>query len=131
MFKQLGILKIEDIFNLKQLTFYHKFISNNLPKPIAQLLVSQTRELRSCHTAYFLEPPPKANTESAKKCLRYSIPDFINSYDQQFIINTSSLSILSIKNQFRKRTIDGYIAECLDPTCYACSSRFFNPFGFA
>ena len=67
LFKLLKILKVEDIFNLKQLIFYHKFKNNKLPNSIKNILSNQDRTLRICHTAYFLKIPDVTNTESAKK----------------------------------------------------------------
>ena len=55
LFKLLRIIKVEDIFNLKQLIFYHKFINKKLPNPINSILVSEDRTLRSCHSAKFLK----------------------------------------------------------------------------
>ena len=73
LFKQLQILKIQDIFYLKQIIFYYKFLKNELPNPINKILTSKTRSLRTAHTAYFLKPPPKTNTEAVKQCIRYSM----------------------------------------------------------
>ena len=127
--KQLQILKFNDIFNLKQLIFYYKFKKNSLPNPIKDILIEENRELRTCHTAFFLKPPPLANTESAKLCIRYSIPSFINAYDKKFIENITSVSILTMKNKFKNYTFNSYYAECNDQSCYACTSRFFNCYG--
>ena len=135
LFKSLQILKIQDIFDMKQLIFYHKFINNELPHPIKNILTAETRDLRAVHTAYFLKPPPMTNTESAKLCIRYSIPAYINSFttnpEKEFILNLPSLSILSLKTQFKKKILDSYAPQCELHECYPCSSRFFNPFGFA
>ena len=131
LFKQLRILKIEDIFILKQLIFYYKFINNSLPSPISTILTKQTRSLRSCHTAFFLKPPKRTNTEIAKKCIRYSIPTLINNYDRTFIENINSLSILTLKKNFKNKTLESYHFECTDQNCYPCIHRFFCSFGFA
>ena len=105
LFKQLKILTIQDIFNLKQLIFYHKFINNNLPICLKNILTTQNRTLRSCHTAYFLKPPDMSNTEAGKQCIRHSIPKYINSYTEktykEFILELPSLSILSQKTKFK------------------------------
>ena len=45
LFKQLKILKIEDIFKMKQIIFYYKFITNTLPSPINEILTRQSRSL--------------------------------------------------------------------------------------
>ena len=111
--------------------FYYKFINNTLPKPIINILTAQTRTLRAVHTAFFLKPPDMANTEAAKQCIRHSIPTFINEFDKNFIEELPTLSLLSVKNKFKLKTLKSYSTHCEDETCYPCSSTFFNSFGFA
>ena len=132
LFKQTKILKIEDIFKLKQILFYHKFVINKLPYSIENILTKQLENRRACHAAFFLKPPAKVNTESAKQCIRYSIPTLINNYhDRNFIESIHSLSVLSIKNHFKKMSFENYSFYCSELNCYPCSSRFFNSFGFS
>ena len=120
----------------------------HLSKPITNILIKQESNVRSCYKAFFLKPPQKANTEFAKQCIRYSIPDFINEFDKTFIDNTKTLienltsnknfienltsnSIESVKNQFKILCLKRYSFECTDESCYPCLSRFTNPFGFS
>ena len=86
LFKQLNLLKIDDIFKLKQFIFYYKFVANKLPNPIKNILTKQREGVRSCHTAYFLMPPPRTNTENARQCIRYTIPNLINNYKARMSI---------------------------------------------
>ena len=73
LFKQLKILKVDDIYKQHQFTFYHKFLHNNLPKCISTILTKQNSQLRSCHTSFYLKPPARVHTESAKTCIRHTI----------------------------------------------------------
>ena len=72
LIRDLKILKDDDIYKQHQLTFYHKFINNNLPICISGILLKQDSHLRSCHTTFFLKPPLRVNTESAKLCIRHT-----------------------------------------------------------
>ena len=139
LFQQLKILKIEDIFELKQILFYHKFLNNTLPISISEILTSQPENLRACHTAFFLKPAIRANTEAAKQCIRHSIPELINKYNnldlddkysKAFIENISVKSPACVKKLFKEKTFLTYTSECTDEKCYPCISRFFSPFGF-
>ena len=96
--------------------------------------------MRLCHTSYFLKPPQMANLECTKKSIKYSIPTLVNNFttitednecDRSFIENINSLSLLSLKIQFKKITFEKYTFTCTDHNCYPCISRFFNSFGFA
>ena len=134
LFHDLNILKIEDIFNLKQIVFYHKFINDQLPPTLANILSKQEPNRRSCHSHLFLKPPRLALTENAKQCIRHTIPDFINdfkNFKKDFIKNINLLSLLTLKQQFKSQKLENYAFECTDHNCYPCKSRFFNPFGFA
>ena len=130
LFKRLRILKIEDIFWLKQLVFYYKFIWNTLPTPIKNILTTQSNQVRACHTAFFLKPPIFVNTENAKQCIRHSIPKLINGSDKKFIVNIISGSIANLRLLYKDVTYLNYNTECEDENCYPCTSRFFSPFGF-
>ena len=134
LFHDLKILKIEDIFNLKQIVFYHKFINDQLPPTLANILSKQEPNRRSCHSHLFLKPPRLALRENAKQCIRHTIPDFINdfkNFKKDFIKNINLLSLLTLKQQFKSQKLENYAFECTDHNCYPCKSRFFNPFGFA
>ena len=133
LFKILKILKVEDIFKMKQFLFYKNFITNSIPNSIKNILTLQTSELRTCHTSYFLKPPAKANTEIAKHCIRHSIPTLINDKNNKDFIENNcqgQLSNESIKNLFKTKTFATYSANCTDEKCYPCNSRFFSSFGF-
>ena len=56
----------------------------------------------------------RANTEMAKQCIRHSIPNLINNYDKIFIELFTSISILSLKRQFKAKPFDNYLTECTD-----------------
>ena len=136
LFKQLKILKVEDIFKMKQLIFYYNFIKDTLPNPVKNILTAETRDLRTAHTATYLKPPDKPNTEAAKQCIRFSIPEFINEFgkdkkEKEFIDNLPNISILTLKTQYKNKIFVSYPPKCTEEECYPCSSRFFNPFGFA
>ena len=106
-------------------------MNNTLPYQLGSILTKQNRNVRSCHSAFFLKPPRKANLESSKSCIRYSIPTLINNFDHSFIGNLNTMSILSLKSKFKKMTIENYKFNCMEPNCYPCCSRFFNTFGFS
>ena len=113
LFKELKILKIDDILKQHQFTFYHKFLNNNLPKCISNIISKQDSQIRSCHSSFFLKPPVRVRTESAKTCVRHSIPSLINNYDRTFIENLHSISLPCLKKQFKKKTIENYFLNVL------------------
>ena len=79
LFKTLNLLKINDIFTLSQLKFYHKFINNKLPKYFDSLTFYNNCQVHSHHTRFsnnfYIN---KVNHVFATKCIRYSITTFLN-----------------------------------------------------
>ena len=131
LFKSMQILKLEDIFISKQINFYHKFINNKLPSALNSILAIQDNSVRSCHSFFFLKPAQKANTETAKQCIRHSIPHLINNFDRTFISDIVNVSEASLKAKFRKKALLNYNFRCEDDHCFPCISRYFNPYGFS
>ena len=94
LFKQLNMLKLEDLLKLQQLKFYFKFNEGSLPvylqnwdiTPNARVHNYNTRELGCIHTF-------KVKHEFAKKCLKYNLPKLINDTPKRVKdkINTHSL----------------------------------------
>ena len=96
---------------MKQLIFYYNFIKDTLPNPVKNILTAETRDLRTAHTATYLKPPDKPNTEAAKQCIRFSIPEFINEFgkdkkDKEFINNLPDVYILTLKTQHKNKIFD-------------------------
>ena len=121
LFKSMGILKVEDIFNLKQLLFYKKFLLGSLPSSISSIIKKQDTNLRSCHSYFFLRPPIMARTENAKLCLRYSLPKFINGFDFDFISSLEEISLHTVKIKFKQKTLLSYNEECSIINCFVCN----------
>ena len=75
----------------------------------------------------FLKPPQKPNTESAKQCIRHSIPTLINNYhDRTLIENIHSLSVSSIKSHFKIYHVDIYITN-VNKVKFNCYSSHVMP----
>ena len=130
LFKNLKILKINDIFSIHQFVFYHKFLNFNLPVCLNNILTKQAESVRSCHSSFFLKPPQRFRTESARLCIRHSIPNLINTFNRDFVTKIKDISVDTLKRNFKILTLSQYNFVCTDPNCYPCYSRFFNSLGF-
>ena len=120
LFRRMKILKIEDMFDLKQLIFYKKFLHGLLPVSLQSLLESQIYNHRQCHSSFFLKPAVKTKTEVAKLCIRHSIPEFINQFNFEFISRLRDNSISSVKNGFKELVFSSYQSECRIENCFVC-----------
>ena len=99
-----------------------------MPFCLSNLITIQNENVRSSHTYFYLKPPIRTNTESAKLCIRHSIPNLINSYNRNFVDQIPNMSIQALKTKFKRITLLNYNYECHDPLCYPCLSGFFHKF---
>ncbi len=85
LFRQLNMLKLEDLLKLQQLKFYFKFNEGSLPVYLQNWDIT-TREFACIHTF-------KLKHEFAKKCLKCNLPKLINDTHETVKdrINTHSL----------------------------------------
>ena len=81
IFKQLNILKAQDILQIQQYKFYYKFTHNKLPAYLQQLSLQPNHTIHNYNTRTYSDID--LNTirhEFAKRCLRHSIPILVNRY---------------------------------------------------
>ena len=121
LFKSTRILKVEDLFNLKQLLFYKKLLQGTLPTSVSSIINRQNYNLRSCHSYLFLQHPISTRTESAKLCIRHSIPKFINGFDFNFISNLKEISVHTVESRYKQIILSSYSDDCLIPNCFVCN----------
>ena len=97
LFKQLKLLKVEDIFTIQQYKLYHKFISNNLPTYFNISIFTPYTRSHTYNTRTQLDLQiPKIKHEFMKHCIRYSIPYLINK------------SPIQIKNKLFTHSLKGF-----------------------
>ena len=82
--------------------------------------------LQTAHTAPFPKPPDKPNSDEAKKCIRFSIPAFINSFDRTLIRNANNLSTITLKKNFKSLMFSNYNFVCDIPNYFPCSNKTRN-----
>ena len=78
LFKKAQMLKLRDIFEINLFKIYHKFSNDNLPFYLKNMLKKfSPQHGYETRTVYILVEP-ESYTPSAKNCLRYELPMFIN-----------------------------------------------------
>ena len=78
LLKSLNILKINDIFTIQCLKFFHNYINDRVPVFFRSFFVEHALyhdyETRHCHNIGI----PHSHTTKARKCIRYHIPMLLN-----------------------------------------------------
>ncbi len=94
IFRELKLLKLQDIIKLQELKFYYKYKNNKLPYYLQNMPFHPNTDTHSYPTRiqYNLHQY-KIKHEYAKRCIRYDIPITINNFPSEVLdkIDTHSL----------------------------------------
>ena len=122
LFKNLNILRVEEIFRLQQLKFYYRFIIVTLPDYFLSLSFSgnkhQYRTRKRCELQLF-----RIYHEFAKKSLLYSIPIIINSCHPNLKDKIYTHSLSGFTHYFKHITIENYNIPYSIENCYVCMNN--------
>ena len=81
LYKQLSLLKVDDILKLQQLKFYYKYLHNDLPRYLQNWRFVFKCEVHGHDTRYKNKIYTyKIKHEFAKKCLRHNLPLLLNTF---------------------------------------------------
>ena len=122
LFKNLNILKVEDIFRLQQLKFYYRFINVTLPDYFLSLSFSGNTHQYRTRKRHELQPI-RIHHEFAKKSLLYSIPVIINSCHPNLKEKIYTHSLSGFTHYFKHITIENYNIHCSIENCYVCMNN--------
>ena len=140
LFKQLGLLKLKDLFNLACFKFYYKYKNNLLPNYFINFLptvdLRPDRPRRIVHTPQRFDetifdvpiltpsmPILFTNTKSNRQCIRHKIPNLINvNYLPEIVMNKINTHSYSGFVRYAKNyIINNYDTNCNITNCYICN----------
>ena len=79
IFKSLYLLKVQDIFEICQMKFYHNYLNKNLPHFFNQIPFQNNNQIHHYETRINSQfHLPKVKHSFAKLCIRYSLPSILN-----------------------------------------------------
>ena len=115
LFKQLYILKVNDIFKLNALKFYFKFTTGELPTYFHNMFIRIEETHNYTTRGRFELTQPNVTTSVGKKCIRY--------YMSNILINTQP----SIKSKINTHSLEGFIAYYKNITINNYADHYNNP----
>jgi hypothetical protein len=122
LFKDLGLLKINDVFHLTCMKFWYKFVNKTLPcyfktmfRHVNEIHPIVTRQ----HSQLYLFP---TRTHSARKSIRHFIPELINHYPSNIIVKAKTHCVNTFSTHLKSFIIESYNSECLIENCYICNN---------
>ena len=122
IFKQLKLLKVQDLLQLKALKFYYRYNQNQLPRyfdnMFTPLPVTHMHDTR--HRDLPRYPLPKR--ASTKNCIRYYIPVILKEMPQNIKEKISTHSYYGFSNYSKIFFISKYSETCTIVNCFVCSN---------
>ena len=123
IFKNLNLLKIDDIYRLQLLKLYFKCKQNLLPvyfdsfdlTPNYRVHHHNTRNINKIHEPY-------VRHDFAKTCSRYELPILVNKTSPSIIEKVNTHSFKGFCTYTKKYFIDNYSTTCDILNCYSCNS---------
>ena len=119
LFKELKILKLNDMFQLQCLKFYHKSLNNKLPCYFHEFISRNTHRHNKRNTHF---STPLYWTTSAQKRAKYFIPTVLNKMSPIIKEKAVSLSIQGLSNYFKSYCLESYYVLCNVQNCYVCNN---------
>ena len=120
LLKSLNILKINDIFTIQCLKFFHNYINDRVPVFFRSFFVEHALyhdyETRHCHNICI----PHSHTTKARKCIRYHIPMLLNMLPAQLTAKLYTHSQIGLVNYTKQLLLNKYSNTCLIENCYVC-----------
>ena len=112
---------MQDIYTLQCLKFYYKFDRKQLPmyfkdffKRNSEIHDHNTRNRNSLHLTHY-------NNSSTKNCIRFYIPNLINSLPANVKDKIESHSLSGFAHYAKIYLIGRYQNNCVIQNCYICN----------
>ena len=118
IFKNLNILKLNDIFILNQLKFYHKLVNNKVLEYLNSLQLIENNTIHQHNI-----PTIRIKHSFAKKCLRYNLPILINNTPKNIKDKVYTHSLPGFSTYIKKIYIEKYENSCQIRNCYVCNNN--------
>ena len=121
LFKQINLLKVNDICKLNEINLYYKLVHKQQPQYFNSFTHEANSDIhghntRSRNELHF----PKTKHDFAKINLRYRILQTINELPETVTSKVYTHSINGVTNYAKQYFISGYKKQCTIGNCYIC-----------
>jgi hypothetical protein len=122
LFKNIDALKIKDVFHLSLLKLFFKYKNDNLPGYFANIFNTMNNN-HAYQTRRQGEHFQKPNKISSKSCIRYYLPDLLQTTDHNILDKVHTHSIKGFSWYIKRMYIKSYPITCSIANCYICTPR--------
>ena len=122
LFKELKLLKLEDIRKLQELKFYYKLVHRQLPSYFNCISVTTINAVHQHNTRQSGNLySDKVKHDFAKRCIRFSVIDTVNKTNTSIISKIFTHSIYGFTHYIKDWILQNYDYTCNIYNCYVCS----------
>ena len=122
LFKELSLLKLEDMFKMNMLKWYHKYVNKRLPNYFKDYKIQTQEEIHDHNTRNKSDVTrPLSRIHAARKCLRNHISVIIRATPPNILNKTGTHSFQGFSKYAKDRIIENYQEECVIENCYICN----------
>ena len=121
LFKNLKILKCEDIYKLQILKLYHNIVNHLSPNYFRNLPLIRSNEIHDYNTrtnSNFYKP--HVRLAQTRNCVVIKLADIINSTNPSIISKLLTHSLTGFANYIKTVTLQDYKTYCTIENCYIC-----------
>lgn len=123
LFKQLNLLKLDDIGALHDYKLCYKFINGPIPEYFADILNPNASSIHAYNTRYSLDIRlPPVRHEFARNGIKYKFSELFNNMPEAFKSKISTHSFHGFKNYIKIKFIENYDTVCNIPECFVCNN---------
>ncbi len=125
LFKNLNLLKVEDIKKLQELKFYYKYKHDILPYYLQHIPFVCNNNIHNhatrIHNNIHLN---RTHHDYTQLCIRHDLPQLINSTPIKILEKIDSHCLKGFAAYIKTFFINSYQDICTIPNCYICSRQF-------
>ena len=116
LFKELKLLKLEDIRKLQELKLYYKLVHRQLPSYLNCISVTTMNTIHQHNT----RKAGNIYADFAKRCIRFSVIDTVNKTNTSIISKIFIRSIDGFTHYMKEWILQNYEYTCNINNCYVC-----------
>ena len=123
LFKQLKLLKVEDIHLLFKYKFYYKYCNSSLPEFFEKLEFLKRSDIHDYNTRRQQDLDiPRIKHDFASFTLVYSIPKLVNNAPVSILSKVGTHSLQGFSNYIKQHLWNQYSETCTIQNCYVCNN---------
>ena len=122
IFKDLKLLRVDDLYNLKILTFYYNYINHKLPEYFTNNFIHLNEQNHNYNTRLRGNLTlPRIRHEYLRGTLRYAVAQTINACPSLITEKTRTHSLRGYATYAQNYYLSKYSAICSIQNCYICN----------